>query len=110
MSTRAFRRDGTMVVDNRVIQAKEKFTYQSVSNPAITHTTIRWVDGFVSCNCRGWATHKKCWHSGDAGIASAAVTFLTQERPSEAKVITLVTKEEKIIQHAGKTYRRLKFD
>ena len=36
--------------------------FQSSTNPSVFHEVRIGSDGKVYCSCRGWRTHKHCWH------------------------------------------------
>jgi len=39
------------------------FKFRSDSDPTTLYETRLFPDGGVSCECRGWKNHSKCWHT-----------------------------------------------
>ncbi len=107
---RSFKRDGTMLVDGRVIEAEARLTYESQTDYGKTYTTTIWKDGFVSCNCRGWATHKNCWHIRDAASQTATFLLDVQRVAAEARKMEPTALQVEValdpIQHEGTYYKR----
>lgn len=59
----SFRPGGYKITDGQTFRPLFTVEFGSRSNPsARPYTTIFWDDGDLSCNCRGWATHKNCRH------------------------------------------------
>jgi len=43
-------------------------SYESESRPGKFYEVRLNADGNKTCNCRGWATHRNCWHVESAQI------------------------------------------
>lgn len=54
-------RNGVKLVDCVSFRAICHRTFASRTSDSV-YTAILWSDGQPSCNCRGWATHKRCRH------------------------------------------------
>jgi len=44
------------------VERKVLAEFRSNSNPNIVHEVRIGSDGKMYCSCRGWRTHKHCWH------------------------------------------------
>lgn len=55
-------RNGRKYTDGVEVRALHSEVFPSNSNPNAQYIATFWQDGDVSCNCRGWATHKHCRH------------------------------------------------
>jgi len=70
--------------DSATMTETEKFdrygpivkTFKSSSNPKKSYEVRRKKGQEPTCNCRGWATHKKCWHCDDVKHNRIAASFL----------------------------------
>src|SRR6266436_7365409 len=59
-------KDGMKYVDGHAYKPLVLKTHLSRSNPGREpYRTLLWEDGLTSCNCQGWATHKRCHHTLD---------------------------------------------
>jgi len=104
-----------MRVDGQIIKPQRFFTYQSVSEKGKEYRTTQWGDGFVSCNCTGWAIHKKCWHTADVASLMGANSLSSADRvanlfttPTPAlRVVPASQPASVIVEHRGQRFRRL---
>lgn len=57
-------RDGLKWVDGRSFEPLVMKRNKSKRTPEREpYKTIFWADGFTSCNCKGWGTHRHCEHT-----------------------------------------------
>ncbi len=69
-------RGGFKITGGRRLRPLQNETYSSQSDPTRSpYRATIWEDGDLSCNCRGWATHKHCRHTDDMRRRALALAY-----------------------------------
>ena len=69
-------KDGYKFVEGHRFEPLIGIDFVSQSSPGRNpYRTILWADGTTSCNCRGWATHKRCRHCDEVHARAVSGLF-----------------------------------
>jgi hypothetical protein len=61
-------------------QVVQRFPFQSSSNPGVEYRVLLYVDGSLSCGCRGWTFTKPNQRDHDGNLADRACKHTRQVR------------------------------